>query len=423
MGTQGAANTATAAASLSQANANDASDDEESVDVTGAGFDDDLTSLAGGLESMQQSDRESDTAADQDPDFEPAVNTRRSTRSASSCAIAAPIAPSTKGKGRGKKRKVPELDEEVVANVRPSTSAPIVTPMTIPKPAAVQREQVIDLVNTGAATPPLSTPQKKKPTKDTTPGSASGTPPIASTSSTPRNAAVVTRNEPDEVTPSRGRKGPKKQVLATAPASKADNAGDVAAERLRVVQRMADRLEGQTELDHWSNMIVKRIERVTDIEVRDELMQHISVITSQAVRGKWHPRIPTTPVAGLPSFLRSNPAQITPFASQQAATLSASQVAPQQLAQAATPSTSATTSSQALQPVHGGSLPVNMQPAATLPSSYTSSFDDFTIQQELMELRRFAAGMMPGSPSTNHNPVFCQNYNRITGKTVEFEEM
>ena len=417
MGTQGAANTATAATSSPQAN--DGSDDEESVDVTGAGFDDDLTSLAGGLESMQQSDRESDTAADQDPDFEPAVNTRRSTRSASSCAIAAPIAPST----RGKKRKVPELDEEVVANVRPSTSAPIVTPMTIPKPAAVQREQVIDLVNTGAATPPLSTPQKKNPTKDTTPGSASATPPIASTSSTPRNAAVVTRNEPDEVTPSRGRKGPKKQVLTTAPASKADNAGDVAAERLRVVQRMADRLEGQTELDHWSNMIVKRIERVTDIDVRDELMQHISVITSQAVRGKWRPRIPTTPVAGLPSFLRSNLAQITPFASQQAATLSASQVAPQQLAQAATPSTSATTSSQALQPVQGGSLPVNMQPAATLPSSYTSSFDDFTIQQELMELRRFAAGMMPASPSTNHNPVFCQNYNRITGKTVEFEEM
>ena len=234
---------------------------------------------------------------------------------------------------------------------------------------------------------------------------------------------MVTRNEPDEVTPSRGRKGPKKQVLATAPASKADNAGDVAAERLRVVQRMADILEGQTELDHWSNMIVKRIERVTDIDVRDELMQHNSVITSQAVRGKWRPRLPTTPVAVLPSFLRSNPAQIAPFASQQAATLSASQVAPQQLAQAATPSTSATTSSQALQPVQGGSLPVNMQPAATLPSSYTSSFDDFTIQQELMELRRFAAGMMPGSPSTNHNPVFCQNYNRITGKTVEFEEM
>ena len=57
VGTQGAATTATADESSTQANANDGSDDEESVHVTGVGFDDDLTSQAGGLKSVQQSDQ------------------------------------------------------------------------------------------------------------------------------------------------------------------------------------------------------------------------------------------------------------------------------------------------------------------------------------------------------------------------------
>ena len=229
MGTQDAAPTTSA-----QDVSTKGSDDEESVDVTGAGFDDDLTSQAGGKESEHQSDLESDTAADQDPDFEPPVNNRRSTRSGSSCALAALSAPSTKGKGRGKKRKVVEPDDEVVANVRPGTTTPVVTPTNIPKSAAVPKPavQVIDL-----PPPPALHTTEKKPQKR---WRASLMPATTSTSTTQQIAALVTHNEPDEVTPSRGRKGPKKQALANVPASKSDNATDVASERLRIVQRMAD---------------------------------------------------------------------------------------------------------------------------------------------------------------------------------------
>ena len=59
---------------------------------------------------------------------------------------------------------------------------------------------------------------------------------------------------------------------------------DIAAERLKVVQRMAERIEGETEQDHWAKMILKRLEHI-DEDTRDELMQHISVITMQAVGG------------------------------------------------------------------------------------------------------------------------------------------
>ena len=364
-----------------------AADGVDDVSVLGAGFDDDLT---------EQDKGEQEVVELEDDEPEVVATPRRQTRSAqSSCHDTAPLA--TK---RGRKKKAAPQAPVVVMHEKNTNktrdggkvkSTPIVMPMSISKGLESRQKP---LPSTSTATGGQTRATLVEIHSDSE--DADRITPVKR----PAPATDVNPSTPAKrPTPARGKKVTKNVTVQP------EDRVDIAAERLKVVQRMAQRIEGETEQDLWGKMIIKRLERL-DEDTRDELMQHISVITMQAVRGKWRPKANTTAIGGLPTFMRSN------------TTASAHNAIP--------PQNPVPVASQTLQPIATASVapPSLSQPLINLPTSYTSSHDDFQMQQqEYLELRRLA-GLIPPSPSGgSSNPVFCQNYNRITGRNVDFEEM